>query len=206
MQTPLPTTVDPTYNPIWTQLGMNAPAPFTYPVDPNEIASLSPDMSGFDMYRQMAERQGPSTWANLAKISGAAQTANQKELAQQQVSGQTAAAENALASNGGLSSGARERAEEGGETNYLDMSQNLDRQNNLNDLQIGINDAQNQVQQLGQLPTLENQAMQPLYQQANLTAENNSALNAYNQNVWNQTNQAIAASQQANATANSGKK
>jgi hypothetical protein len=182
-------------------------APANIPLyDPTAVADMPIDLSGIDMYRQMAERTGPSTWANLAKESGALQTQNQQEQAQQTAAGQTAAAENALASNGGLSSGARERAEEGGETNYLDMSQNLERQNNMNNLQIGINDNQNQVQQLGALPGLENTALQPLFQQAGMIAQNNQAQNAYNMNVFNQGNQAIAANQQAIATENSGKK
>lgn len=196
---------DPNAN-IYSKLGMTAPPSFNPLYDPKTINSIPVDLSGINMYRQMATRSGPSTWASLAKISGAQQTANQKELALKQASGQTAAAENALASNGGLSSGARERAEELGTTNALDMSQNLDRQNSVNDLQIGVNDEQNKIQQLGALPGLENTSLQPLFQKAGLTANNNAALNQYNMNNWNQENSALAASKQADATASSGKK
>lgn len=191
---------------IYDQLGLAAPPAYTPLYDPSSINAIPVDLSGISAYRQQAMRTGPSAWANLAKISNSAQEADQKEQGQKSVAGQTASAENQIASSGGLSSGARERAAEGGATNYLDMSQNLQRQGNLNDLQVGINDEQNRIQQLGALPGLESQAIQPLFQKANMTSQNNQALNSYNMNNWNQQNQAIAANNQANATANAGKK
>lgn len=191
---------------IYNQLGLQAPPAYVPLFDPNAINSIPVDLSGINAYRQEAMRTGPSGWASLSKISNAEQEANQNEQAQQAASGQTAAAENQIASSGGLSSGARERAAEGGATNFLNMSQNLERQGNLNDLQVGINDEQNRISQLGALPGLESQAIQPLFQKANMTSQNNQALNSYNMNTWNQQNAATAANEQANATEAAGKK
>lgn len=135
---------------------------------------------------------GPSPWATLATDQQAKLRANALEQGAQQVKGQTAETEAELAASGGLSSGGRERAAEGGAKNYLAMGQDLTRQQNLNDLQIGENDAQNKLQQLGGV--------------ANVEASQNQAMNSYNQNMYQSQMSAWAAQQQANATANAGKK
>lgn len=176
----------------------------------NQLNAIPTDMSGINKYRSEALRTGPSTWANLSKVSNAAQEANQKEAAIRQSASQTAGAEDAIASSGGLSSGARERAQEGGAKNAMDMNQDLTRQGNLNDMQIGINDETNRIQQLGALPGMENTAMQPLFQKASILTNaqqaQNQALNSWNENAYNQQMQAWASNKQANATANAGKK
>jgi hypothetical protein len=138
-------------------------------------------------------------------LAGNAQSAGANQTA-----GQTAQATDALASQGGLSSGARERAAEGGANNFMNMSQNINQQRASNDMQIGVNDEQNKIQELGQLPGMENQKVQGLQavnaaDTANQIAENQS-LNSYNQNLYNQQMSAWGANQQANAIAASGKK
>ena len=194
----------------------NAPIPYTAPqigaFNPlfdmsqlqSQLAAIPVDMSGINAYRSQALRTGPSTWANLQKTSTAAQTANQKEAAAQAGNAATAEAESRLASQGGLSSGAKERAAEGGANQTLNTQQDLTRQQNLNDLQTGINDETNRIQQLGALPGLENQATQPLYQKAsilsNANAQENQALNQYNMSAAQIQQAAIGANQTANAT------
>jgi hypothetical protein len=189
----------PTFNPLFDMTAIQ-----------KQLDAIPTDMSGINAYRAEALRTGPSAWANLSKISSAAQQANQREASLREAAAQTAGEEDRLASSGGLSSGARERAAEAGGKNYLNMSQDLTRQGNLNDLQIGINDETNRVQQLGALPGMENTAMQPLFQKASILTNaqqaQNKALNDWNSNLYNQQMTAWAANQQANATANSGKK
>lgn len=168
-------------------------------------------------FADMANRKGPSAWATTAGTQQNALAENQLEQGASQTNAQTAQAEDNLASSGGLTSGARERAAEGGATNYMNMSQNVQRQNTLNQMQIGVNDQQNKMQEMGELPGMESQALQPEFQKAN-TWENahatdvgneinsTNAQNTYNQNTYAQQMQAWAANQQANATLNSGKK
>lgn len=175
-----------------------------------ELNAIPTNMQGINAYRSQALRTGPSTWASLQKTNNAAKQASQKEQVAQEGVGQTAQALDQLAASGGLSSGARERAVEGGQKNVMDMQQNLAREGNLNDIQTNMNDESNRIQQLGQLPGMENEATKPLFEKSqiltNAQGQNNAAQNAYNQNLYNQQNQAWYAGQQANATAASGKK
>lgn len=168
------------------------------------------DPSGFDAFRDQAMRKGPSAWATLAKQDQGAQAAKMRDEQASQANSQTAQAEDDLSARGGLSSGARERATMEGAKNYLSMAQGTARQENLNDLQIGMNDEQNRIQQLGQLPGMEQQQAQ-MYE----TAKNNDVTNAisensrrneYNENLYGQQMSAWAANRQAIATQNSGKK
>lgn len=176
----------------------------------SQLNSIPVNMQGINAYSAEALRKGPSAWANLAKVQNAEQLEAQKEQALKQGAGQTAAAEDNIASSGGLSSGARERAAESGATNVLDMQQGLQKQGNENDLQIGINDEQNRISQLGALPGLENEAIQPLFQKAdiisNAEAQQNAAENTFNMNLYNTQMGAWGAQQTANAISNSGKK
>lgn len=181
------------------------------------LNGIQMDKSGLNAFRDQALRKGPSSWATLAKKDQAAQAANAREKGAREIRGQTAQAEDALASRGGLSSGARERTAQEGAKNYLAMSQDTARQENLNDLQIGMNDEQNRIQQLGMLPGMEYQAIQPDLQKssmweqarqadlANTTAENDRR-NQWNQILYQQQMQSWAANRQAQATENSGKK
>ena len=136
---------------------------------------------------------------------------NQLDKGAQQAAGQTAQAEGGLAMNGGLSSGARERAAEGGANNYMNMAQNAARQNSLNQLQVGVNDQQNKIQQMGMLPGMQEQALQPMLQAQNQNVQNTMLGNQSAKPVEPKTNdnqqmQAWGANQQANAMQNSGKK
>lgn len=197
-------------------LGNGQPLPpgFSPIIDMNslqgELNAIPVDMSGIDAFRSQALRTGPSTWANLAKTTAAAQEANQKEQAKTAANSNEAQADDQLAMSGGLSSGARERVAEGGATNSMQAIQDLTRQGNINDLQIGENDEQNRISQLGSLPGMENQAIAPLFQKAsiltNAQEQEQGALNNYNQNLYDQQMSAWAANQQAIATENASKK
>lgn len=180
---------DPTLNPAAPQL-----------IDMFDMGGMPSNfMSGLNAYRSQALRTGPSAWASLSKVSNAANEASQKEMAQKKAASATATAQDQLASSGGLSSGARERSAEEGAKNYLSMDQDLTRQGNLNDLQIGVNDETNRMQQLGALPGMENQALSTI-------ASKNKAQNDFNMGLYHEAKSGWAAKQQADATANAGKK
>lgn len=168
------------------------------------------DPSGLNAYKEQAMRKGPSAWATLAGQQNAEQVAHQREAGAGEVNAQTAKNMDELAAHGGLSSGAMERAGTEGAKNYLSMSQDLGRQGNTNTLQIGINDEQNRIQQLGQLPGMEMQQA-GMYEDArnkdinNITQENERR-NQYNQNMYTTQMGAWSGNKQAQAIENSGKK
>jgi hypothetical protein len=179
--------------------------------------NLNPLQSSVQNFADLANRKGPSQFATEAGQQ-------QNQLANMQTqnglnmnNAQTAGALSSLGSSGGLTSGARERAAEGGAQNAMNMSQGIANQNNQNQMQIGMNDAQNKMQEMGMLPGMESQALAPEFQKATtLMAANNQDIgnqmnqnqsaNAWNQNMYNQQMQAWGAKQQADATANQGKK
>jgi hypothetical protein len=171
------------------------------PLDPQGMAqligsiNLQPLDQSVQNFADMANRQGPSAWANMANQQQDTLEANSRERGAAENNAQTAQALDNLGSSGGITSGARERAAEGGAKNYMNMSQDAARQGGLNKLQIGVNDQQNKIQEMGQLPGMESAALQPQFQQAGMY-----------QNLYNQQMQDYAAQQQANAIANSGKK
>lgn len=196
-------------------MSMNVPHPqpsrpeFYVAYDPKtmslaEYLNSKYDPSGLAKFKGEAMRSGPSTWAGLAKQSNLANVANEKETSARSANAATAQAMDVIAARGGLSSGARERAATEGAKNALAMGQDISRQGDLNNLQIGMNDESNRIQQLSMLPGMQ-QSEAGMYTQAkggdisNQIAEINRR-NQYNQNVYNQQMQGWAANQQANAT------
>lgn len=183
----------------------------------SRLNGINLNTAGLDKFRGEAMRNGPSTWANLAQAQNQAQSGISKDKAVTEARSGDRTAEADLASKGGLSSGAEERIARGGAKNLLAVGQDNARQTNLNSMQIGINDEQNRISQLGQLPAMENTAFQDSMQKENswdtarmadinAASGENQRRNSYNQNVYNQQMQAWAASKQANATENAGKK
>lgn len=194
--------------------------PSTMAVSPGldqTLAGINLNTQGLDAFRQQALRKGPSSWANLATADQDTQASNQREQAAAGANASTAQAMDQLGARGGLSSGARERAAEGGANNFLNMSQGIARQSGLNKLQIGMNDEQNRISQLGSLPGMEVQALQPAFQKAQMGIQGQefdvgqqtgeaARQNSYLQNLYNQQSTFTAAQNQAAATENSGKK
>jgi hypothetical protein len=180
------------------------------------LANINLNTQGLDQFRQEALRKGPSVWANLANEQQYAQEGAQKDRAVAQSRAGVRTAEADLASKGGLSSGARERIARSGGRDLLAVGQDTARQGNLNRLQIGVNDEQNRISELGMLPGMETSAFNSAMQKegawdsarkqdiANSIEENNRR-NQYNQNVYGQQMSAWAANRQAQATENAGK-
>jgi hypothetical protein len=205
----LPTS--PGYGSVWD------PSMAFAPELQNRLNGINLDTTGLDKFKSDALRSSPSQWAQLADAQSYAQEAGQKDRAVTQSRAGVNQAEADLASKGGLSAGARERVARGGAKDLLNVGQDTARQGNLNRMQIGVNDEQNRISMLGQLPGMENQVYQDQLQKENMfdtaqqtdeqrAMEENQNRNSYNQNLYNQQMQAWAANRQAQATENSGKK
>jgi len=181
------------------------------------LAALNMDMRGVEKFRGEALRNRPSAWAGLMQNRQFAEEAGARDRARAESRSAVRQGEADLASKGGLSSGARERLARRGASDLLAVGQDVSRQGNLNRMQIGIQDETNRIQNLSQLPGIENMVFQTGMQKENvwnnardkdiarITAENQNR-NQYNQNLYNQQMQAWAAQQQAAATENAGKK
>jgi hypothetical protein len=203
--------VRPNYQPAFDPYTMSM-FPWAQGAVPGET-----DKQGINKYREEALRSGPSAWAGLS---------NQKqdmegERAREKLAGETASrqadAESALAMRGGLDSGARERLASSGMKDYLSGSQGIAQQGMTNKLQVSLNDEQNRISQLGALPGMENTARQGDFQRAAMLGQakegdirnqmnDNLGRNAFNMAGYDAAMRSWAANQQANATANSGKK
>ncbi len=181
------------------------------------LDALALDTRGLEAFRNEALRRGPSSWAKLSTRKQFAEEADARDRAKQEARSSQAQAEADLAMRGGLSGGARERLTAGGARNLLAMSQDVGRQGGLNRMQIGINDEQNRISQLGMLPGMENSNLQAQLQKENLwenarqsdlqrTQAENERRNQWNQMLYQQQMQAWASNRQAQATENAGKK
>lgn len=175
-----------------------------------KLAGIQLDKRALDQFRNEALRTGPSNWAVLARRSQALGEQTARERAIREAAAQGASARSNLAMRGGIQSGARERIAKQGMRDYLSMSQDLNRQGDMDRLQIGMNDESNRIQQLGMLPGMEVQALQPEFQKLNLWGQGkqfdvgnamkeNQAQNDYNQQNYATRGQMYGAKQQANA-------
>lgn len=203
----------PGYNPIYDPNTQGLSGPLQKQLNSIDLNPLNMSVQN---YADMANRQGPSAWATQAGQQQDALSANARDRGASESNAQTATALDRLASSGGLSSGARERAAEAGNKNYMNMTQDIGRQDSLNQLQIGVNDQQNKIQELSSLPGIEASALAPQFQKAtawenahsqDVSNQMNSAAdkNKFTENTYQQQMQAWAANKQADATQNSGK-
>ncbi len=168
--------------------------------------ALSADHQGIDKYRQEALRTGPSSWANLAGNQQGYLAKQAKSAGAQTVAGQNAQAMSDLAMRGGVDSGARERIATSGANNLLNMNQKVNEDQSKNVMQIGMNDEQNRISQLGALPGLENEALKPQMFNVSNQMNNNQSHNQFDMDQYKAQMEEWAASKQAEATANAGKK
>ncbi len=168
------------------------------------------DHSAYDKFKDEAMRMGPSRWAKLANQDQKFQASNARQAGINQVASRNNQAMENLGASGGLSSGARERIATEGAKNYLSMGQDVARQARGNSLQIGINDEQNRISQLSQVPGMEMDQARMWTGARDKDIQNtlgeNERKNQYNQNVYNQKMSAWAANKTADAQLASGKK
>ena len=191
----------PGYNPVYN--------PQTMSLMPGYNQYLNNNSQGYDAFKGMALRTAPSNWANLASTQQDLQGADQLNKAVQSGNANTAGVDSQLSMQGGLSSGARERAAESGGLATTAAEQGINRQTGQNKLQISMNDEQNRMSELGQLPGMEMSRAGAMEGVAQTDLQNqmagNQSVNTYNQNLYGNQMQAWAAGKQAQATANSGK-
>lgn len=174
------------------------------------------DTSGLNEFQSQAESQGPSQWAQQAEGQQNYLAMQAKDQGAATTAGQTATAQAALAAKGGLSGGAAERLAQGGANNYLNMTQGINNTETGNNMQIGMNDQQNKLSMLGQLPGMQlgaanfglNQAQTQLGADTN-DASNiynaNNSLNNFNMNAYGQAMGGFGAQQEALGQASAGK-
>lgn len=183
----------------------------------HQLDDMQLNTGGLEQYRREATRSGPSAWAALSMQKNRAEESAMRQKLGREAAGQTAEGESALAMRGGLTGGARERLRSGATKDMLDMSQNVGRQRGLNDLQIGTQDEQNRISQLGALPGMEVESMQPGFEKLRMSGQAqqmdqqnyiNEAIrkNQYNQDIWGKKMEAWGANRTAQATENAGKK
>ena len=188
---------------------------FNAPYDPNTMSTeksfkeLDPMYStGLNRLREEATRKGGSGWLHNTQMMNALNEKDARDKGAQEVGGQTGVALSKLASQGGLSSGARERVAEQGQRNFMDMSQGASRTADMNDLSAAIQDEGNRMNALSQLPGAEQNRMSGWLNaktQDNQNLMNNTNLkNQWNMDLYKERSGAYAADKQAQATANSG--
>lgn len=181
------------------------------------LNGIQMDKRGLNKFRGEALRTGPSAWASLATRQQGVEGAKARQDAAKAGAGQAAEARSALAMKGGLRSGASERIARDSMRNQLAMGQQIGQKESDNKLSIGMNDEQNRVNQLGQLPGMEIAALQPEFDKTKLWGQGKQydignrinetdKNNAFDLQRYHEEMQAWGANQQANATANSGKK
>lgn len=180
------------------------------------LAGINMDKTALNKFQSEAMRTGPSAFAKLAGSQQDLLAKNAKDAGARTVAGQGAGARASLAMRGGLSGGAAERLATEGQNNYLDMTQGVNNSLAQNKMQIGMNDEQNRVTQLGMVPGMQAQATgidlqkESLWDKArendvNNQVQNNASKNTFDMNMYNQKMAAWAAGQTAGATASAGK-
>lgn len=180
------------------------------------LSGVNLDQSGVDAFSKEALRTGPSQWAQDATKQQNYLSMQAKDQGAATTQGATASARAQLAARGGLSGGAAERLAQGGANNYLNMTQGVNNTETNNDMQIGMNDEQNRLSALGQLPGMQmadaNFGLQKATTQLGADSQDNqnqfnsnANLNAWNQGMYGQTMSGWAAQQNAQANRNTGK-
>jgi hypothetical protein len=202
----------PTYHPVYDPLSMGL-----YDKVAPGINAINLNTRGLDAYRNEALRTNPSRYAELATEKENLNETAARDRARGESAAKQADAASDLAMHGGLDSGARERLARGSNSDFLNMSQEIGKQAEGNRQQIAMNDEQNRISQLGALPGMEAQSLQPEFQKQQMLGQANqfdignainegNNKNAFTLGRYHEAMSAWGANKQAQATANSGKK
>jgi hypothetical protein len=140
-------------------------------------------------YFNIASGDGMSPWSRLAAEMQNKLAAQKNAAAKANAQGVAAKTASSLAQQGGLTSGARERAQEQAGKNILSMVQgnNQEAANNIGE--IGVEDAKQRMQMLGDATS----------KLTSMKSANVTGMNNYNQNTTEALNKAVAADQSAKA-------
>lgn len=149
------------------------------------------DPEGFkgSKYYGIATGDQMSPWSQLASEQQNKLAAQNNQKAKSQSQGAAAQVASGLAQQGGLTTGARERAQDQAGKNLLSMTQGNNETAANNIANIGIDDAK---QRQGMLGDATNRLM-------SMTATNVTGTNEYNKNIMDMLNRAVAADQTAKA-------
>lgn len=199
--------IAPTYNPTWNS-GMAESPQIAGMLD--AVPYNTQPLTNMENY---ASNPNASPWAQNATLESYLQQKQGQDALKGANAGGVAQTDSTLAMNGGLSSGARERASETGQASLMSGEQGLASTGQTNRTQIGINDAQNKLQAQEALPGEETQAYQAelepiqMYGQAygqDVANYMNSmqGQNQYNNQLYQTQGQMYGANQTANATQN----
>lgn len=169
-----------------------------------DLAGNASAMPALDKFQGEAMRTGPSAWANLAQGQQDKFQTDAQSRAASTAAGSAAGARSQLAMRGGLDSGARERVAQNQGRDYMNMTQNVANTRANNGMQIGMNDEQNRIQQLGMMPQMVNQANEGNFRKAQMDFNANTVQNAFNMQKYHEQMAGYGAQQSSNATANSG--
>lgn len=167
-----------------------------------------PDPRGIQAIREQALRQPgtSSPWAQMMMQKQGMEQAKEAGSIAQRNAQQTAGAYGDLASHGGLRSGAAERIAAGGAQNAAMGGQQNALAGQSARLGIGVQDDQQRLDFLKNLPTLENQNAAQSQFNASSIINDNQQKNQYNLERYKSDMGAWAAKQSADAMRNSGKK
>lgn len=156
------------------QYKIQAGAPVSYN---SNLNGLNQQLNGIQLNKQplqnledFASSTGPSTWAQLQQQINQGQTGQQLGAADTQAASGLNQAYSQLGTQGGLSSGARERLAMSGGNNLVMAKQGVQQAGNQNNLGILATDASNKLQAAEQLPGMEVQSLQPQEFATNLWA------------------------------------
>ncbi len=188
---------DPMLNPALPNYMGSAPATPPMPAYPAYVPGPSLDRSGLNAFRGSAMRQGASPWADMATAKSYVDQAGSQDSLRHTAMSDTATAQGNLAMRGGLRSGAAERVQTGGNRDAMNGQVELAKTGMSNRAQIGINDEQNRVTQLGMLPGMDLQA-------SGFGQKESNNQNEYNLGQYNNLATTIAAGRTADATARAG--
>lgn len=169
-------------------------------MEPSQFMSINPAMA---KYTSEAMRTGPSSGTRFALAQNAKLTTEGRDSARRMAGGMAKNAEANLAMHGGMGAGAKERIQKNATNSALDFENAADAAGGKNRIQLMASDEANRVSGLGNAANMNEQANLNRY---NMKAADADKRNAFNMNFYNQQMGAWAANQQANATANSGKK
>lgn len=147
--------------------------------------------SAWDAKTDTLANQGPSPWSQLATMRQGLEESQARESASKMAANGRAGAMSDLAMRGGLDSGARERLARSGMRDALDMGMDVSRQGGINRLQIGMNDAQNNI--VGKQFDIQNKL------------QSRRDENVFNMDKYREQMGAWAANRQAQATEKAGK-
>lgn len=133
-----------------------------------QLSRINLDKRGLNKFRDEALRDGPSAWQNLMLERQKLEEQQGRDDVGALSSSQAAQARSALATRGGLTSGAAERLAGGASREAMMARQRLAGEGMRSRADISTQDEANRIAQLSQLPGMEVQSLQPAIARANI--------------------------------------